>query len=250
MSCLLMPVSLRCEDIGRRDVDWDGQIPRVRASLGIGFNSDMNQYRRMMFRCSRMKKMQVNFYRVPNRFNRTQQGISGGLGVHVHRSGFTDWIKKNSWNVVMNKLTFSLIMYYYGINYQVLITWFQFWKSHCGAHSFHPLGRITSGTRIYASVNWVRIGLGNGLSPVRCQAIILSNTALLSIGPLGMNFNEILIKIQFFSFTKMHMNISSARNGGHFDVSSLGGGGGGGGGGCCRGCEMRTLSKLKSTMSR
>ena len=34
---------------------------------------------------------------------------------------------------------------------------------------------------------------------------------LLSIGLLGTNFNEILIKIQIFTFTKMHLKISSAK---------------------------------------
>ena len=34
---------------------------------------------------------------------------------------------------------------------------------------------------------------------------------LLLIGPLGTNFNEIFIKIQIFSFMKMHLKISSAK---------------------------------------
>ena len=45
-----------------------------------------------------------------------------------------------------------------------------------------------------ASVNCVSIGLDNGLAPNRRQAINLTNAALLSIGPLGTNFSEILIK--------------------------------------------------------
>ena len=51
----------------------------------------------------------------------------------------------------------------------------------------------------------------NGLSPIRCQTIILTNAGLLSIGPLGTNFSEILIKIQNFSFTKMHLKITSVK---------------------------------------
>ena len=51
----------------------------------------------------------------------------------------------------------------------------------------------------------------NGLSPIRHQAIIWTNAGLLSIGPLGTNFSEILIKIQNFSFTKMHVKRSSAK---------------------------------------
>ena len=43
------------------------------------------------------------------------------------------------------------------------------------------------------------------------QAIISTKAALLSIGPLWVNFNEILIKIQNFSFMKMNLKISSAK---------------------------------------
>ena len=49
---------------------------------------------------------------------------------------------------------------------------------------------------IFASVNWVDIGSDNGLSPIRHQAIIWSNSEILSVGPLGTNLSEILIKIQ------------------------------------------------------
>ena len=60
-------------------------------------------------------------------------------------------------------------------------------------------------------MNRVSIGSDNGLSPIRRQAIIWTNAGVLSIEPLGINFNEILIKIQHFSFTKMHLKISSAK---------------------------------------
>ena len=63
--------------------------------------------------------------------------------------------------------------------------------------------------RIYASVNWAIIGLDNGLSPGRRQAIIWTNDGILLIGPLGTNFSEILIEIYIFSFKKMHLKISS-----------------------------------------
>ena len=55
------------------------------------------------------------------------------------------------------------------------------------------------------------IGSDNGLSPDRRQAIIWTNAALLSIGPLRTYFNENLIKIQQFSLTKMHVKMSSAK---------------------------------------
>ena len=51
---------------------------------------------------------------------------------------------------------------------------------------------------IHASVNWISIGSGNGLSPIRHQAITWTNAHLLSIGSFGTNFSEIRIKIQTF----------------------------------------------------
>ena len=55
------------------------------------------------------------------------------------------------------------------------------------------------------------IGSNNGLSPGRRQAIIRTNAGILSIGPLGTNFSEILIEIYVFSFKKMHMKMSSGK---------------------------------------
>ena len=55
------------------------------------------------------------------------------------------------------------------------------------------------------------IGSDNGLSPDRRQAIIGTNAGILSIGPLGTNFSEILIKCYSFSFKKMHMKMSSGK---------------------------------------
>ena len=60
-------------------------------------------------------------------------------------------------------------------------------------------------------MNPVSIGSDNGLSPIRRQAIIETNARLLSDGPLGTHSSEISIKIQFFSFTKMHLKISSVK---------------------------------------
>ena len=54
-------------------------------------------------------------------------------------------------------------------------------------------------------------GPDNGLSPIRRHVIICTNAGSLSIGPLGTNFNENLIKIQNFSFRKMHMILLSAK---------------------------------------
>ena len=55
------------------------------------------------------------------------------------------------------------------------------------------------------------IGSDNGLSPNRRQAIIWTNAGILLIGPLGTNFNEILIAIHTFSFKKMHLKMSSGK---------------------------------------
>ena len=55
------------------------------------------------------------------------------------------------------------------------------------------------------------IGSDNGLSPCRRQAIIWTNAGLLLIGPLGKNFNEILIQILSFSFKKMRLKVLSAK---------------------------------------
>ena len=63
---------------------------------------------------------------------------------------------------------------------------------------------------IMASVNKVMVGSDNGLSPIRWQAIIGMNVGLWSIEPLETNCG-ILIKIQKFLFTKMHLKISFAK---------------------------------------
>ena len=49
------------------------------------------------------------------------------------------------------------------------------------------------------------------LFPIRNQAIIWTNTGLLSSRPYITKLNEILIKIQNFLFAKMHLEISSAK---------------------------------------
>ena len=55
------------------------------------------------------------------------------------------------------------------------------------------------------------IGSDNGLSPGRRQAITWTNGGILLIGPLGINFSEILIEINKFSFNKMDLKMSSAK---------------------------------------
>ena len=55
------------------------------------------------------------------------------------------------------------------------------------------------------------IGSDNGLSPGQRQAIIWTNAGIWLIRPLETNFSEILIKIHTFSFTKIHLKMSSGK---------------------------------------
>ena len=59
--------------------------------------------------------------------------------------------------------------------------------------------------------NLASLGPDNGLLPGRRQAIIWTDAGILLIGPLGTNFSEILIDIHTFSFTKMHLKMSSTK---------------------------------------
>ena len=77
--------------------------------------------------------------------------------------------------------------------------------------SFSPLDPTAGWLLHMASLNPVSIGSDNGLSPARCQVVIWTNAGLLSIGLLGTNLSEFLMKIHVFLFTKMHMKISSAK---------------------------------------
>ena len=55
------------------------------------------------------------------------------------------------------------------------------------------------------------IGSDSGLSSGRRQAIIWTNAGILLMGPLGTNFSEIWSEIHSFSFTNMHLKVSSAK---------------------------------------
>ena len=68
-------------------------------------------------------------------------------------------------------------------------------------------GRVT---RILVS-DLTTIGLDNGLSPGRRQAIIWTNAGILLIGSLAIHFSEILIEIKTFSFMEMRLKMSSAK---------------------------------------
>ena len=111
-----------------------------------------------------------------------------------------NWTMRNkiysnlNWNTNMSfqgkafkMLSANCLSFYFGLN--VLSQW----------------GRVT---HICIS-KLTNIGSDNGLVPGRHQAITWTNAALLSIGPLWTNFSEIWIKIQKFSFLKMHLKMSS-----------------------------------------
>ena len=77
--------------------------------------------------------------------------------------------------------------------------------------SIYLLTHLPLALHIYASMNWVNIGSGNGLSPDRRQAIIWTSAGRLLIDPLGVLFGEILIEIHIFSSKKMRLKMSSAK---------------------------------------
>ena len=79
------------------------------------------------------------------------------------------------------------------------------YKKHMGAH------RLQQIQHIYCMMSWILaiISSGNGLSPVRRQAITQSNDGLLSVGPVGTNLIETSIKIQTFALQNMHLNMPS-----------------------------------------
>ena len=72
-------------------------------------------------------------------------------------------------------------------------------KTHWGRVLHMRIGNLTT------------TGSDNGLSPVRCQAIIWINAGLVLIGPLATNFSEILIEMNAFSSKKMHLKMTSAK---------------------------------------
>ena len=66
-----------------------------------------------------------------------------------------------------------------------------FFNTHVHKHLMVGCMIISLEYRIYALVNYVSIGSGNGVWPVRRQAITWTNVALLSIRPLDTKFSDI-----------------------------------------------------------
>ena len=59
--------------------------------------------------------------------------------------------------------------------------------------------------RIYATANFTIIGSDKGWR----QAIIWTNAGILLIGRLGTNFSEIVVEINIFSLTNLHLKVSA-----------------------------------------
>ena len=79
--------------------------------------------------------------------------------------------------------------------------------SYLASHWYSPRGQVTHTCFTKITI----IGLDNGLSLGRRQAIIWTNAGILLLGPLGTNFSEILIEIQAFSLKAIRLKISSAK---------------------------------------
>ena len=86
----------------------------------------------------------------------------------------------------------------------------------------HPVPGATPLDKPHQLTHWGRvthvcvgkliiIDSDNGLSPGRRQAIIWTNARILLISTIGTNFSEILSEINIFSFKKMHLKMSSAK---------------------------------------
>ena len=110
-------------------------------------------------------------------------------------------------------LKLVLLIFHNYLSFMMMFTcYFSTYDSHehfnCSAVSIYF---IEAEWRIYALVNLAIIGSDNGLSPGRCQAITWTNDGILLIGPLGTNFNEILMEIHKFLFKNMHLKMSSGK---------------------------------------
>ena len=113
--------------------------------------------------------------------------------MHTHQSKIFIWFiwlqKSHSWNC------------YYFFESAINVSFHTYWTelSHWGRVTHTCVGNLTI------------IGPDNGLSPGRRQAIIRTNTGILLIEPLRINFSDISIEIHTFSFKEMHLKMSSGK---------------------------------------
>ena len=100
-------------------------------------------------------------------------------------------------------------------HYQVPdMTLTQFWL--CMAHNMQRVNSSPPWCCIYASVNWASIGSGNGLSPVRRQAITWTRAGLLSIGLNGNEFQWNSNRNSVIFIQENAFEIVICQNDGHF----------------------------------
>ena len=93
-------------------------------------------------------------------------------------------------------------LYSYGVRLRFKCLW---------KNSLTNVIRMLTHFPLVPHTNRAGIGLDSGLSPIRRQAIIWINAALLSIGPVERNVSKIRIEIQNFSITKMYLKMSSGK---------------------------------------
>ena len=147
----------------------------------------------MSFLCVNLSSCNVSFW----------WDISNRILYHISATYFTmlsatRYMADNWW------IIFSVVMeIFYELIHDILITAVYSWKKACLTHQ----GWVT---HICVS-EIIIVGSDNGLSPGRRQVIIWTNAGILLIEPMRINFNEILIEINTFLFTKMHLKMSSAK---------------------------------------
>ena len=84
---------------------------------------------------------------------------------------------------------------------------------------FYDQNGIMRPSNAYMSQQTNQHGSDKDLSSVRHQAVIWNNAVVLLIGPLGTNFDEILIETYTFSYRKMHLKCRLKKSG-HFVSTS------------------------------
>ena len=120
---------------------------------------------------------------------------NGSISCALYRPSPTSWYKtvtKSSQWVVLSYYTSCIAVFSCG------------WMQRRGLTHWGRVTHICVG-------NLTIIGSDNGLSPGRRQAIIWTNAGILLIRTLGTNFSEILGEIHSFSFSEMHLKMSSAK---------------------------------------
>ena len=118
-------------------------------------------------------------------------------------------------NIVNRNMLLTIHTFVYPDNNSYLNTrlnfeWSLLYSNCCSSRGLQYSGLAHWGRATHIRVSEIIfIGSDNGLSPGRRRTIIWTNFGILLIGPLGMNFSEILIEISIFTFKKMHLMSST-----------------------------------------